>query len=311
MLPRVRTLVIFNPISGAGRASRRAAVLAGVLEKAGQMPHVIESEPSPAENWLAGHLASSDAGVVVGGDGLVHAVAPVFAASGVPLLHDPAGTENLFARDLYKSPRPKPPEVVAEWLSKRAIRRVDLIRLQTTDPEGVVTPSFMLVMASIGFDAAVVEDLAARRAGAISKWSYTAPILRAIGRWRGSKLTVSIDGEAVCEGEQGSLIIANSHEYAGRLDPARAARIDDGLLDVVFMPARTAVGMAKWSLLAMARGAHVGRRGLRYRTGSSLSVLVEPASDWQVDGDPGPSGGPITHLEARVDPMALPVIVPS
>jgi diacylglycerol kinase family enzyme len=281
------------------------------LEKAGLAPHVIESQPTPAEGWLSGHLGDYDAGVVVGGDGLVHAVAPVFAAADVPLLHDPAGTENLFARDLYRSPRHKPPEVVASWIAKRAIRRVDLIRLQTTDPEGVSTPSDMLVMASIGFDAAVVEDLAARRAGAISKWSYTAPILRAFGQWRGPRLTVEIDGERFCSGEQGSLIIANSNEYAGRLDPARAAKIDDGLLDVVFMPARTAVGMAKWSLLAMARGAHVGRRGLRYRTGSLLLVEVEPASDWQVDGDPGPSRGPITRLEARVDPMALPVIVPS
>ena len=302
------TLVIFNPISGSGRATRRAEMLVRVLKEAGLSPRLLESQPTPAESWLLGELSSHDALVVVGGDGLVHAVAPLVAKMGIPLLHDPAGTENLFARDLYGSPLAQPPELVAEWLTRRSIRRVDLVRLKTTDPEGVSSTSCMLIMASIGFDADVVEDLSARRTGKISKWSYTTPILRAIGRWRGSRLTISIDGEPLCESAHGSLIIANSPEYAGRLDPARAAKLDDGLLDVVFLPARTAIGMAKWSALAMARGSHLGRVGLRYRTGESLTVAIDTAADWQVDGDPSASGGPITTLEARVDPMALSVI---
>lgn len=262
----------------------------------------------PVESWLSPMLGDHDAVVVVGGDGLVHAVAPACAAAAIPLLHDPAGTENLFAREITGSARPQAPEEVAERLLGRAIRRVDLGRLELTTQEGTTASDVLLVMASIGFDARVVAEVDAARTGGISKWSYAWPILQAVGRWRAPFLSVEIDGETLCQETPGTLIIANSCQYAGRLDPALHATVDDGLLDVVLLPGKTAVGLARWTALAWLRGAHLGGGKVRYRMGREIVVSIDPSSELQVDGDPQRTAGRIVGLRARIEPAALPVL---
>jgi diacylglycerol kinase family enzyme len=101
------------------------------------------------------------------------------------------------------------------------------------------------IMASIGFDAAVVHRLSAVRTGAISHLSYVRPGLEVARSWRASRVSWRIDGECEELGE-GLVVIGNMRAYGVGLNPTAEALHDDGLLDAVFIPARTAMELLPW-----------------------------------------------------------------
>jgi diacylglycerol kinase family enzyme len=103
----------------------------------------------------------------------------------------------------------------------------------------------------------------------------------------------------------GQLIIANSRQYALRLNPARAADPSDGLLDTVVLPAHGGWSMVRWALrLALSRGAIAGAVTAR---GPAWRVQFERPTLIQADGDPV-SGGPVQHMEVALHPGALRIV---
>ena len=61
------TLVVFNPISGAGRGRTLGAEVAEAARRRGLEIELLPTSPGPASGWLRGPLADRDALVVVGG----------------------------------------------------------------------------------------------------------------------------------------------------------------------------------------------------------------------------------------------------
>ncbi|RLS48838.1 MAG: hypothetical protein DWH89_02550, partial [Planctomycetota bacterium] len=103
----------------------------------------------------------------------------------------------------------------------------------------------------------------------------------------------------------GQLIIANSRQYALRLNPARAADPSDGLLDTVVLPAQGGWSMVRWALrLALSRGAIAGALTAR---GPAWRVQFERPTLIQADGDPV-SGGPVQDMELALHPGALRIV---
>ena len=94
----MRVVIVANPVSGRGRARKRSAALAAVLESRGHETVLVASEPRDATEWLPCHLAGADAVAAVGGDGTVRSVSKVLAEARIPIVHVPQGNENLFAR---------------------------------------------------------------------------------------------------------------------------------------------------------------------------------------------------------------------
>ena len=307
----MRPLILFNPISGSGRARIVAEQLGSGLESEGLSPTLMETSPGPAADWLSAPLGEHDALVMVGGDGAVHATAPICAELGVPMLAQPAGTENLFAREVNGSARPLSAKVVAEILRGGQVRMVDLGMVESLDQRGeTIGEEAMIVMASLGIDADVVRDVAARRTGRISRMTYFRPIVMNAFGWRGPRINIRVDGELVVDSRPGMVVVANSRHYAGRLDPARRAAIDDGALDVLFLPARSALGLVRWSLDIWLGARHLRNRRCVYRTGAMIEVAVDGPRTWQVDGDPPACPGLVCGLKIRVQPGHLPILGP-
>ena len=198
--------------------------------------------------------------------------------------------------------------MVGQRLQAMDVRRVDLVDINTTTRDGEVIRASMVIVASVGIDADVVHAVDAVRTGSISRLSYARPLLKSAWNWRSSPVNVVVDGEEVCRDEPAMVMIGNSRQYAGRLDPIRHARIDSGQLDVLVMPARSALGLSGYALGAWLGGLHLGRGRTRYRTGISVVVEFREPCLWEVDGDPPPEKDPIVRLEARVRPGALPVV---
>jgi diacylglycerol kinase (ATP) len=271
----LKVAILFNPISGAGKALAAAELLKRGLETDGVDVRLRPTERRPTSEWLAPALTDVDALVVAGGDGAVRMAAPEAARARVPLWHAPCGTENLFARAFGMRADPRS---VARALVAGKTRAIDLAR---ADHE------HFNIMASVGFDADVVHVLAARRTGAISHLSYARPILELARAWKPSQLAWSIDGEREELGP-GLVVVGNLREYGVRLNPTPDAQPDDGLLDAVYLPARGALDLLSWVPLlrfGLAGKVSFASADYRARRGQHITLEASPAAKLQLDGD--------------------------
>lgn len=289
--------IVFNPISGAGRALRVAQRLRTGLEVDGLEVELLPTERGPAESWLRPRLGPGLRAIVVaGGDGAVRMVAPEAARAGLPVWHAPCGTENLFARAHGMTADPR---ALARALVGGRTARLDL---------GRINGEPFALMASVGFDAAVVHELSRHRRGAISHLSYLRPILRLLGAWRASRVVWEIDGEAEALGP-GLVVIGNHRDYGVRLNPACDAEPGDGLLDAVHIPVERAAGLIPWAAL-LRTGLHARHPAVRMRRGRRIGLWLDPAAAVQCDGDAvlGEGAG---FLDIRVEPGVLEVLLPA
>lgn len=300
----MRILLLFNPISGAGRAARVARELETALTAA---QYKVTRQPTlldPVEDWLDPLLPVHDRVVILGGDGAMRMAAPALLRHDSPVYHYPLGTENLFSREFGMQ---ADPVCLLDALEHGSIRRVDT---------GIANGFTFLLMMSIGFDAEVVHDLASRRSSSITHWTYLGPVCRQLLHWQPPVLTVRLDEKEIVRGEPGFLIIANSSQYGMRFDPAARADMSDGMLDVVFFPARGIIDLVRWAFRARTGGRHLDDPALCYRTGTLLDIMVNEPCRFQLDGDP-PSGDPgdteshVASMAVHVIPGALPVLLPA
>jgi diacylglycerol kinase family enzyme len=287
-------LILFNPVSGGGRAEQAAVALARTLRAAGHETAMTPSRKEPGDDWLDERLADMAVMVILGGDGAVRAAAGAAVRTGTPVYHVPYGTANLFAREFGMDRKP------ATLL--RALDRFDVRRVDVGEANG---ESFVL-MASVGFDADVVHDLAARRGASISYLSYAGPLLRQLSRWDPTTLSMKIDGRSV-ELEppaRGTMIVANARGYAFGLNPAPDADMTDGLLDVIELPMPTRRSVLSWVVkLRLGR-----RQGVKTRRGALIEIRCETPQRLQLDGDPSGDTSRLFCLSIRRG--VLPVLIP-
>lgn len=301
-VPARRVAILFNPISGKGSGRARATAVREELARRGHAVDLVTTQSGPPSTWLPPILAGRDAAVIVGGDGAMRSASGVAASTGVPLYHCRAGTENLFARSLGAG---GDRSAVADAIDRLDIRRFDLGRFSASG--GHDEP--FLIMASVGFDADVVHALSASRRGAISHMSYLAPILRSVVRWRPSVVRLAVDDAPMRELGRGVLVVANFPAYAFRLDPARGARPDDGLLDAAFLPCNGGAGAARWALRLLLRRGEV--QGVHRERGRRFHVRVDRTVAWQLDGDPAVrSDLELDEARMTVVPGAVPIVMP-
>lgn len=301
----MKVLITFNPVAGKGRASGAAHMISQHIEghrlQDGRVIEVVllETRLDPVGEWLTPHFKDLDLLVVLGGDGAVGMLAPSALEAGLPIFHYPTGTENLFSREFGMQADP------GHLLN--AIEHGTIVETDVAEIGGTL----MLLCASVGFDAEVVHDLASRRTGSISHLSYLMPLLRTLWRWKRlrSRVSIAIDDGPFSEPLHGVLIIANSSQYALRLDPAAEASAMDGALDVVFLPANSRFQLVLWAIRCRLGAQRAHPRFFSAR-GSVLSVRCTPAARVQIDGDAIHPGIGFEVLEARIVGRKLRVLAP-
>lgn len=269
----MRILIVFNPVSGGGRAARQAERLRAHLASRGHECTLCTTQP--VADWSGDALAASDALVVAGGDGAVRLAAAAAMRTGTPVYHLPCGTANLLAR---RHGMTRDPATVAAALERGERLATDV---------GMAGDEPFLLMAGIGIDARIVHSLHEWRRGGISKLSYVMPSVRESVRWRGERVAVEVDGGAWALDMPGTLLIANSPAYAEGIDPVRTADETDGALDAAWMPAHHAGHVIAWAYSCWRR-TQSSRRGWATRRGREMHVTWHAPHDapkLQLDGD--------------------------
>lgn len=291
----MKVALLVNPRSGRGRGARAGEALQRSIAGAGH-----ECAQLDVDEALDGRLSEAlrDAGalVVAGGDGTAHHAAPAAMEAGVPIYHAPLGTENLFAREFGMR---RESRAVVDALAAGKARAVDA---------GECAGRVFLVMCSIGADASVIHRMHAGRNGGIRRISYAPHILAEAMRPALPRLTVQADGRELVRDRRGVLIVANSRQYAARLDPAREAVVDDGLLDVIFLPASTTIGLLLWAARCILRRAWGHPKAVCARAERVEAAWTGAPPPAQIDGEAMTLTGRTVAMRAL--PSALPVLLP-
>jgi diacylglycerol kinase (ATP) len=294
--------LLVNPASGGGAASRAVVPVARALRDAGASVEVTwSSSASSVSRLVDDACARGDVVVSVGGDGMLSSLAGEVAACGGVLGMVPAGRGNDFARMLGV---PAETDAAARVLLEAEPRPVDLLSWRCGSGERVVAGS---VYAGVDARASEIVDRVRWLPGPVQ---YPWAAVRALATYRVGRYRVSVDG-VTAEYDAATVVLANSGYYGKGMHVAPAARVDDGLLDVIVIGAAS-----RWSLIrAMPQvydGRHVDADEVTVLTGRRVELSGRTGIPVGGDGEPV---GVLPDLDAapavvEVRPGALSVLAP-
>lgn len=254
--------------------------------------------------------------IVLGGDGTVRRTAEILADTHIPLAVLPAGTGNLFARNLG-IPLIDHRRAVHTALSGQTVA-IDVAEADLWNGSQHRHARF-LVMAGIGFDADMAANANAKTKRRFGWLAYVRPIVRSL--WKNDQQDVKfcIDGNRRRTIRAHTAIIGNCGLSTGNVALFPQARFDDGLLDFVVMNPRTFGGWTRiWShimvmsVLSQTPGVDALMASMptiksaRYAQGRTLDVDIPRPQNVQLDGD---FLGQVTSMHIAVKPGALNVRV--
>lgn len=292
----MRVVVLRNSIAGRGKGRTAVQLLLRQLDIARFEPVVLDVNRSvQRDDALVAALVGARALVIAGGDGTVHHAAPLAAEARVPVIHFPMGTENLFAREFRFT---RNPAGIIAALKRNETGLFDI---------GDCNDRPFMLMGSIGFDACVVERVAANRRGGITRATYMRHGLAEFIHPRFVPVAVNVDGHEIVPSRAGMVVIANSRQYAARLDPARAASMTDGLLDIVFLPIGSRIGIIRRGLQVLT-GTHTNDPLVVHARGRNVTVTPEARAPLQLDGEHAGFLAPGEPLRFSVRAGALAVL---
>lgn len=302
----MRVVIVANVRSGRGRAIALAREAAAALNAAGIDSTIAPVGPGCDPVDLQTAVRGARALLVAGGDGTIASMAGVSIQSGVPIVHLPTGNENLFARE---HGHVRHLEQIVRVVESGCVRHTDCGSLRGTRADGSTIQRRFLLMASIGPDASVIQRLDRVRSKASGHLAYVGPIIEELRDVHFPKYRVEVDGRAIADGVRGNLLVANSRQYALRVDPAMMARVDDGVLDVVSMPCETVAEYLIWQARCRVRMQFAGSGSAASASGASVVIesLGGPAPV-QIDGE-SVGDQPLRRVEIHIEPGVLPVLV--
>lgn len=275
-MPReqTRALVVFNPNAGQAAALEQALTEGcDVWRTAGwQVDQQPTQGPGDATR-IAREAAAAGYDIVVaaGGDGTVNEVVNGLVGTQTALGALPVGTMNVWVREIGL---PLQPRAAAEAQLRATVRRIDL---------GRAGERHFILMASLGFDAAVTGSVRSEQKRRLGAFAYVLQGLKVAFRYEGVLARVIVDGRQL-RGRYLMAIMGNSQLYGGVVKLTASAVIDDGLLDVCLIKGRT-LRSAPWRIWSLLTRRHHDDPRIAYFRARRVDFMSSKPMDVQVDGD--------------------------
>jgi diacylglycerol kinase (ATP) len=292
-----QVLIIYNP--AAGQSSDLKSTLdrvAALWRDRGWQVQIAATTAAGDATTKAKQAAQAGyhAVIAAGGDGTVNEVVNGLIGTATALGTLPLGTVNIWAREMGLS---MDMLKAAESMSKAELTQIDV---------GIAGNRYFLLMAGIGFDAAVtatVSSVEKKRLGAIA---YVKQAIQLAWNFRGVSPKLRIDGKRV-RGKILMVIIGNSQLYGGVVKFTAHATIDDGLLDICVIKGQGMLSAPRRLISIFAR--HYNRDPLvQYFQARQIEIRGKRGKvlPVQVDGDYLGK----TPMNFRVVPNSLWIMVP-
>ncbi len=240
--------------------------------------------------------------LAVGGDGSVNDVVHGLMEAGLAdtreltLAVAPLGTGNDWARSLGV---PREPQAFARMLTAGRSVLHDVGRIEFEAPD---SPNrWFINVAGAGFDAHVIAGLPSPIPAA---WAYLRGALAGLASYRSPRFTIDADGERL-EGRMLLALAANARYCGHGMHVAPAARMDDGLLDLVTVEDLSLLRVLP-KLPKLYNGRILGDPAVRHRQVQQVRIAADPPVALQADGQL--LGRTPATISLR--PRALRVVVP-
>ena len=289
----MRVVMLVNPTAGMRPASieqveaelraRGADVEVARTSRAGQGPEIARR--------------AADAGVDVllacGGDGTVNEAINGLVGSDTALAVFPAGTVNVWAREVGIPTEPSRNAALI-WEGER--RRVDL---------GRAGNRYFLLMAGIGLDADVAAHVTRPEK---RRWGPLAYLGRGVVtglRWPIQRMWIMLDEKSIRRRVLFA-VIGNTRLYGGVVNITHHAVADDGMLDVCIFGGQ-GLGDKLAHAFRLALRQHTSVPSVEYYRAHQITLVTRPRAYVQVDGDLIGQ----TPMQFAAVPRALKVIVPA
>lgn len=288
-------MIVFNPVAGQADAlANDIRVASDIWREQGWLVEVRPTTAPGDATRLAREAAAAgyDLVVAAGGDGTINEVVNGLAGTETALAPLPVGTVNVWAREIGL---PLNPRATAEALLRARVRRIDL---------GRAGDRFFLLMAGVGFDAAVVNEVRSSEKRRFGIFAYILRMFEIAGRFRGARVRITLDGR-VLRRRALLVVIGNSQLYGGVMKLAARATIDDGLLDVVVIKGESLLTLPLTALAILLRR-HTLDPSIEYYRARSVRVETRAGLPVQVDGDHIGA----TPMSFEAAPGALRVLMP-
>ena len=260
--------------------------------------------------------AGADVVIAAGGDGTVRAVAETVASADAVFALLPAGTGNLLARNLDLPLEDVGAAIDVAFGTEQ--RPVDAGVIDVRRADGSVDRHTFVVMAGAGLDAKMIEatdDDLKKKAGILA---YVQAIVRVLRDPSNLHLRYRVDGGSPERVTAHTLIVANCGSLPGKILLLPDARIDDGVLDVLFLQPGRLLGWIQilskvlWENGVVSRIPGLGHlrsrevRSINTGTGRKIRASFSKPEQLELDGD---GIGEATGFAIRVQPGALTVRV--
>jgi YegS/Rv2252/BmrU family lipid kinase len=216
--------------------------------------------------------------LVAGGDGTVRTVCAELAGTGVSVGVVPAGTGNLLARNLGI---PLFLQAAVDVALNGQDRAIDMVKVSG---DGLGDDEHFMVMAGMGFDAAIMEGANEQIKAKVGWLAYVVSALRNL-MFPAMRLEVCVDDGEWTRHRARTVVIGNVGYLQGGMPLLPDASIDDGLLDAVLLHPRRFLSWIPLAVRVLSRGTRTDELVNRMR-GTTISVRCSSDAPRQLDGDP-------------------------
>lgn len=307
MIEEIRdALLIFNPAAGRARG-----IGAGTLERARRVlaQQRIDSDLAPTEGpGSAEELArqavrsSRQMVIVCGGDGTLNEVVNGLAGSTVPMALLPAGTANVFAKEIGV---PWNIERAASLIQSSRLRRIALGHLTGAEAE---TGRYFLSLAGAGPDGAIVRAINKTLKTHTGTGAFWVEGFRQLAVYKFPKFRVILENESASKSSEVTLlIVGRTKHYGGPLQITTGADLHGNDFELMLCSADR-----RWKYLTYIPLLLAGqlRRASQVRFVRAKAMRCEPLGAdpvWvQVDGE---AAGRLP-ADFRIIPDALSLAIP-
>lgn len=287
----MRVQLIANPVAGQGALSLIAQAERHLRAAGAEVQLFLTTGRGDAQNFAAQAVPGGfDRIVVAGGDGTVNEVVNGMGADSPPLAILPLGTTNVLALEIGL------PQSFAAACDLAVGGRPSLIHL------GLAGERRFVLMAGVGFDAAVVRGVNLRLKRLMGKGAYAVSALRAWLRPQDRSFELVDERGQIHRGY--GAIISNARCYGGRFTMTPQASLLADWLEVclIVRPGRLALLRAGVALLS---GRTMPPSWGRYFQTRHLEVKGEGIAV-QLDGD---DAGFLPQV-VTMNPFPIPLILP-
>ncbi|WP_408897213.1 YegS/Rv2252/BmrU family lipid kinase [Nocardioides sp. R1-1] len=274
-----RLAVVLNPIKVESVEQFQAMVSQMALETGWNAPrwYLTTVEDSGTGQAEQAAVDGADLVIVCGGDGTVREVCAELAGTGIPVGVVPAGTGNLLARNLEIPLFIRAAIDIALTGQDRAIDMVEV------DGDGI-EPTHFMVMAGMGFDAAIMEGVNEDLKKKVGWLAYVLSALKGL-MFPAMRLEVSVDDMPFTKHRARTCVIGNVGSLQGGMNLIPDASIDDGQLDVVLLYPRRFLSWIPLVLRVLTRREHNAGESVARMTGRKVVVRASGEVPRQLDGD--------------------------